>query len=59
MKEPNPLVKSALELGPLLLFFGVFMWNRGGTVSLWGQDYTALVFATLLTLDLLTAPRNC
>ncbi|HIC67465.1 MAG: inner membrane-spanning protein YciB [Paracoccus sp. (in: a-proteobacteria)] len=53
MKEPNPLVKSALELGPLLLFFGVFMWNRGGTVSLWGQDYTALVFATLIFIPVL------
>ena len=53
MKEPSPLIKSALELGPLILFFGVFMWHRGETVSLWGQDYTALVFATLVFIPVL------
>lgn len=53
MKETKPWVKPALELGPLLLFFAVFMWNRGSTVSLWGQEYTALVFATLVFIPIL------
>ncbi|MBK4216090.1 septation protein IspZ [Paracoccus caeni] len=53
MKEPKPWVKPALELGPLLLFFAVFMWKRGETVTLWGQDYTALVFATLVFIPVL------
>jgi intracellular septation protein len=53
MKEVKPWMKSALELGPLLLFFGVFMWNRGGEVNLWGQHYTPLVFATLVFIPVL------
>jgi intracellular septation protein len=53
MKEVKPWMKSALELGPLLLFFGVFMWNRGGEVNLWGQHYTPLVFATLVFIPIL------
>ena len=47
MKEPKPWVLPALEWGPLILFFAVFMLNRGSDVSLWGQTYTPLVFATL------------
>jgi len=53
MKEPKPWVLPALEWGPLLLFFAVFMLNRGNSVSLWGQDYTALVFATLVFIPAL------
>ncbi len=53
MKQPKPWVKPALELGPLLLFFAVFMWFRGETVSVWGVDYTALVFATLVFVPVL------
>ncbi|MDP5305557.1 inner membrane-spanning protein YciB [Paracoccus spongiarum] len=47
MKNGNPWVKPALELGPVLLFFLVFILKRGETVSLWGQDYGAFVLATL------------
>ncbi len=53
MRQPKPWVKPALELGPLLLFFAVFMWFRGETVSVWGVDYTALVFATLVFVPVL------
>lgn len=53
MKEPKPWVKPALELGPLLLFFAVFMWFRGDVVSLWGTEYSALVFATLIFVPVL------
>ena len=53
MKEPKPWVLPALEWGPLLLFFAVFMLNRGNSVSLWGQDYTPLVFATLVFIPAL------
>ena len=53
MKQPKPWVKPALELGPLLLFFAVFMRFRGGTVTVWGTDYSALVFATLVFVPVL------
>ncbi len=47
MKEPKAWVLQSLEWGPLLLFFAVFMLNRGGSVALGGREYTPLVFATL------------
>ncbi|MCF3973881.1 inner membrane-spanning protein YciB [Paracoccus salsus] len=53
MKEQKPWIKPALELGPVLLFFMVFMLKRGETVSVWGQDYSAFVFATLIFVPVL------
>ena len=53
MKEPKPWVRPALEYGPLLFFFAVFLLKRGETVQLWGQEYEALVFATLLFIPVL------
>ena len=53
MKPTKPWVKPVLEMGPLLVFFAVFMWKRGETVMLWGQEYTALIFATLVFIPVL------
>lgn len=53
MKELKPWVKPALELGPVLLFFAVFMLFRGQEVHLFGQDYSAFVFATLVFVPVL------
>ena len=53
MKEPKAWVLQVLEWGPLLLFFAVFMLNRGTPVALWGQSYTPLVFATLVFIPAL------
>lgn len=53
MKEPRPWVMQVLEWGPLLLFFVIFMVNRGGEVALWGQTYAPLVFATLVFIPAL------
>lgn len=53
MKATKPWVKPVLEYGPLLLFFAVFMFQRGDTVNLWGREYTALVFATLIFIPVL------
>lgn len=55
MKQPKPWVKSALELGPVILFFAVFMLFRDQTVSVMGRDYGAFVFATLIFVPVLVA----
>lgn len=55
MKQPKPWVKSALELGPVILFFAVFMLFREDTVSVMGRDYGAFVFATLIFVPVLVA----
>ncbi|MFV0386908.1 inner membrane-spanning protein YciB [Paracoccus sp. (in: a-proteobacteria)] len=55
MKEPKPWVKPALELGPVLLFFVVFILFRGREVHLFGQDYSAFILATLVFVPVLAA----
>ncbi|MDO5658676.1 MAG: inner membrane-spanning protein YciB [Paracoccus sp. (in: a-proteobacteria)] len=46
-RKISPGVKAALELGPLILFFAVFMWMRGRTVMLGGTEYGGFVVATM------------
>ncbi|WP_410216469.1 inner membrane-spanning protein YciB [Paracoccus sp. (in: a-proteobacteria)] len=47
MENTKPWVKPALEFGPLILFFAVFMLYRGQDVVLWGQTYSGFILATL------------
>lgn len=50
MPEPRktaPWVKSALELGPVLLFFVIFLLMRGKTVQLGRTEYEGFIFATI------------
>ncbi|SIQ65095.1 intracellular septation protein [Paracoccus thiocyanatus] len=56
MTEPrkiNPWLKSGLELGPLILFFLVFMRYRDQVVSLGGRDYSGFILATLAFVPVL------
>ncbi|RNF35658.1 inner membrane-spanning protein YciB [Paracoccus methylarcula] len=53
MKETKPWVKPALELGPVLLFFAVFMLFRGEEVNLFGREYGAFILATLIFVPVL------
>lgn len=43
-----PWLKSALELGPALLFFAVFLLMRERVVNLWGIDYQGFIIATIV-----------
>ncbi|MBU3031387.1 inner membrane-spanning protein YciB [Paracoccus marinaquae] len=53
MKEPKPWVKPVLELGPVLLFFLVFILTRDETVSLGGRDYGGFIIATAVFVPVL------
>lgn len=53
MKETKPWVKPALELGPVLVFFVVFMLYRGEMVTLFGREYSAFILATLVFIPVL------
>ncbi|MFT4014400.1 MAG: inner membrane-spanning protein YciB [Paracoccus sp. (in: a-proteobacteria)] len=58
MTEPrkiNPWIKTALELGPLVLFFVIFMRLRDKTVTLAGTEYSGFIFATLVFVPVLVA----
>ena len=47
MENTKPWVKPALEFGPLILFFAVFMLYRNDTVTIAGQSYGGFILATL------------
>lgn len=53
MKETKPWVKPALEIGPVLLFFAVFMLFRDRQVTVFGQAYSGFIFATLIFVPVL------
>ena len=47
MENTKPWVKPALEFGPLILFFAVFMLYRNDTVTIAGESYGGSILATL------------
>jgi intracellular septation protein len=50
MTENNnsSFTSSALEIGPVLIFFLVFIWRKGETVVIYGREYEALIQATAI-----------
>ncbi|SMO63007.1 inner membrane-spanning protein YciB [Paracoccus laeviglucosivorans] len=52
-KKINPLLKAALEFGPLILFFVVFMRLRDKTVAIGGTEYSGFIVATLVFIPVL------
>ncbi|WP_134679771.1 inner membrane-spanning protein YciB [Paracoccus ravus] len=54
-KKINPWLKTALELGPVALFFLAFMRLRDKTVTLAGTEYSGFVVATLIFIPVLVA----
>ena len=51
--EPNPTLKSALELGPILAFLAGYLLLREQTISLGGRDYEGFVIVTALFVPLI------
>jgi len=52
-RKINTWLKAALDLGPLVLFFVVFMRFRDQTVTLAGREYSGFIFATLVFVPVL------
>lgn len=48
----SPVMKQALEFGPLLVFLGVYLWLRDATVTLGGADYSGFVVAVVAFVPL-------
>jgi intracellular septation protein len=44
----NPWMKMALEIGPLIVFFGAFQWFKDTPVTIGGVEYQGVVMATAL-----------
>ena len=51
----NPWLKMALEIGPLVVFFGAFQYFKGSPVTLFGQQYEGVVMATALFIPAILA----
>jgi intracellular septation protein len=51
----NPFVKQALELGPTLLFFLVYLRIKERTFEIGGTEYSGFIVATIILVPLLLA----
>lgn len=52
-RKINGIVKQALELGPTLLFFLIYLRLRDQTFSLGGADYSGFIVAALIFVPIL------
>ncbi len=51
----TPMLKLALELGPLVVFFAAFQLFKGAPVTLFGAQYEGVVMATLVFIPAILA----
>ncbi len=52
-RQIKPWVKQVLELGPTLVFFGIYMWIRDDTFVLGGTTYSGFIVAALVFIPIL------
>ncbi|MCE0505154.1 septation protein IspZ [Roseivivax sp. GX 12232] len=45
-REVNPLVKTALELGPVILFFAAYLWLKDEVFTIGGREYDGFIVVT-------------
>lgn len=54
-KTLNPIVKTVLEMGPIVAFFAGYMMLRDRTFTIGGADYEGFIMVTALFIPLLLA----
>lgn len=54
-KTINPLLKQALELGPTILFFVIYMWIKDETYTIGGTEYSGFIVAAVVFVPILLA----
>ena len=52
-KKNSSITTSLLEIGPVIIFFLVFIWRNGETVVIGGQEYSSLIQATAIFVPLI------
>ena len=40
-KNNSPLLSSLLEIGPVIIFFAVFIWRKGEVMVIGGVEYSS------------------
>lgn len=54
-RQINPLLKSALEFGPVLIFFAAYLRYKDDVFTVWGTEYTGFILITAAFVPLLIA----
>ena len=49
----SSLLTSLLEIGPVIIFFLIFVWRRGETIMIGGHEYSSLIQATAIFVPLM------
>jgi intracellular septation protein len=45
-KKPDPMLKIALDMGPLVIFFGTYAWAKSDALEAGATDIKRIVYAT-------------
>lgn len=54
-RKINPVVKQALELGPTLVFFVIYMWIKDDSFQIAGTEYSGFIVAAVILVPILLA----
>ena len=54
-REINPMMKTVLELGPVLLFFVAYLWLKDHVFTIGGTDYDGFIVVTAGFIPVLLA----
>ena len=54
-RKINPVLKQALELGPTLVFFVIYMWIKDESFAIGGVQYSGFIVAAVVMVPLLLA----
>ncbi len=54
-RKVDPVLKQALELGPTIVFFGIYIWLRDETFTIAGTEYSGFIVAALIFVPILLA----
>lgn len=49
----SSFITSLLEIGPVIIFFLIFIWRKGETVIIAGHEYSSLIQATAIFVPLM------
>jgi intracellular septation protein len=52
-KPISPALKQALELGPTVVFFVIYMWIRDDTFTIAGTQYSGFIIAALIFVPII------
>lgn len=54
-REINPVLRQALELGPPLIFFGLYLWLRDQAYVVAGTEYDGFIVAAAIFIPIMLA----